>query len=259
MASPKKPAAAAPAANIDPFASAKSVGSTNKPKSRAKERSSQELGDDLDQLAAFEVLEKLLKGEKGALRERVDEKVIEIFAQEAAALGKKPDSFDGVGARAVASCQIAKKAVSSRLTPEIADELRSLNIPVGKRVFVESRLVLNPNLDQATLAHLAKLIQTDPKLKGQDIVMRQEEESYETVDEGTLDALAKQDIETIRRLLPEVANFSVCKYRFDGQAIEGDKDSGQAVTPDAKANAIAILQDMGVLPAPAVVASKKRA
>lgn len=251
-----------PAAAFDPFASAPTIAGP-KPKSRSKERTSVELGDDLDKLAAFKVLEKLLESEQKILRSFVEEQVIEVMAKDAFESGKKPESFDGTGTLAIASCQIAKKAKTSRLTPEIADELRALKLPIGKTVTVESRLILNPDLDQETLTYLAKLVGTDPKLKSKMVVMRQAEDSFETIAEDTIDELAKQPLDVIRRLLPKVANFSIGKFRFDGAAIEADKDSAEAVTPEAKANAIAILQDMGVLPAPAVVevvaAKKKRA
>jgi hypothetical protein len=256
MASPKKVQSAPAPSN--PFATAPEAPKLSKPKGKGKERTSIDLGADLDKLAAFKVLEKLLEGEGKMIQAQVRDQVISLFAEQAKESGKKPESFVGTGERSIASCELRRRGSNMPLTPEVAEELKQLDIPVEKSVKVPERFIISPDLDQATLEHLAKVVASDPKLKGKTVVMRQAEEYTYVVSEATIDGLAtKASVETCKLLLEKVATFAIGKFQFDGVGIEG---ADKQVTPEAKAIALSLLQDMGVLPAAeVVVAAKKRA
>lgn len=242
---------------LNPFEDAPVIAKTNSPsKKKGKERPCVELGDKLDKLAAFKVLEKLLENEAAILNAEVREEVIGKFASDAHEIGRKPDSFVGVGSRSRASCEIRKRGSNMPLSPEVVEQLEQLGIPYSKQVKVEERFVLNPALDQATLGYLAEVIKKDPKLKGKQIIMKQNEEYINTVSDDTIDQMAKKvSVDTMRVLLEKVATFAIGKYSFDGNNIE---DGDKQVTTEAKSIALSILQEMGVLPAPAPAVDKKK-
>ena len=241
----------------NPFGNVAEAPKITKSKSKAKQRDTVDLGDKLDRLAAFKVIEKLLEGEAKLLQADVKDTVVGIFAEQAHETGKKPESFVGMGERAAASCELRRRGSNMPLTPEVAAELDALKIPYDKAVRVPERFVINPAIDQATLMHLASIVKSDPLLKDKNVVMKQAEESSSVVSDATIDALCKStSVETCKMLLEKVATFAIGKFQFDGAAIEADK----TVTESAKAIAIGLLQQMGVLPTPEVieVAAKKR-
>lgn len=253
----KKPVSAP--ANINPFASAPEAPKVAKPSKAKRERVAVELGDKLDRLAAFKVFHKLIDGEAKILEAEVREDVIARFAETACSTKSRPESFIGTGERATASCEIRRRGSNMPISDEVRADLDHLGIPYDTLDKVPERFIINPEIDQDTLAHLAKIVQTDPKLKGKTIVMKQSQEATHVVSEATIDGLASVTTpETCKALLEKVATFAIGKFNFDGAAIEGgDKN----VTPEAKAIALSLLQEMGVLPSPEIVkvAAKKRA
>lgn len=261
MASPKKAPSKPSLQAVDPsnpFGIVAEAPKTAKPKAKGKEREQVELGSKLDKLAAFKVIEKLLEDEGKLIQNEVKEEVITLFAEKAHESGKKPESFVGLGERAQASCELRRRGSNMPISPEVADELTQLGIPFEKNIKVPERFVINPALDQETLMHLGKLVQNDPLLKGKNVVMKQAEEHTQVVSEETIEALAKNtSVETCKMLLEKVATFAIGKFNFDGCAIE---DGDKHVTENAKAIAISLLQEMGVLPQAAIIEkSKKRA
>jgi hypothetical protein len=245
------------------FGNVPTVAKVNKPAAKAgKDREEVELGPELDSLAAFKVMEKVLGEEGGLLQKAVRNRVVEMFRERMIKDGKKPDNFLGVGERSSASCEIRRRGSDIPLDADTAAALESKGIPVDKKVKVPERLILNPELDQTTLMRLAELVKKDPVLKNQVVVMRQEEEYNYIVAESTMDMLAKSgDLELVQQMLEKLATFAVGKFKLDGLDIEAGEKEKKKVTPEAKAAALQILQDMGVLPAPeapALPAPKKR-
>ena len=236
---------------VNIFASAPVVG---KPSKKKGDREEFDLGDNLDLLASFAVLEKLLKSEAELVKAGIKEAVITHFADEGKAHAKKPDSFVGVGDRSTASCELRRNGSNRPLTPDVLELLDKYGVEYGENEIIPARFVFNPDLDQVTLEHLSKIITTDPVLKDKNIVMRQEEKKTYIVEDKTLDQVAKLPVADQKLLLEKVATIAIGKFTLDDAKIEDNK----TVTVDAKATAISILQGIGVLPKPEVVATKQR-
>lgn len=262
---PRQPKPSFPGNPIDAindlFNNAPTVAPITKPKSKkGTEREEVELTG-LDKLAAFKVLEKVLEQESAGEAARIREEVVSIFVQRSIDLGKKPDSFVGVGVSSAASCEIRRRGSNMPLDADTAAtlEAKGLGACVNKTVKVPERLILNPDLPQDALARLATLVKSDPVLKSQVVVMKQPEEFAYTVSESALDLLAKSgDEEIVAGMIERMATFAVGKFKLDGEAIEAKVGEGEAkqslVTPRAKKKAIEILVAMGVLPAPSAPA-----
>lgn len=224
-------------------------------KGKGKEREAVEI-ENLDTLASFKVLEKVLEQEAGLIEANVRQLVIDRYVEAMAENGKKPDSFVGVGEHSSASCEIRRRGSNMPLDEETALALQGRGISVEKKVKVPSRFVINPEIPQDALQRLAELVKTDPVLSQHTVVMKQPEEYTWTTSETTLDALAQtKDAEFILDQLERLATFAVGKFKIDGVDIEaatGQTDEEghkiKAVTPGAKARAIKHLTRIGVLP-----------
>lgn len=227
-------------------------------KSKAAPRKEINLGSDFDTLAAFKVFEKLLEQEGKRLRDEKKQDVIEIFTKAAIKYGKKPESFVGTGEVSSASCEIRKRGKNMPLDPEVAELLKDMGIPINETIKVEERIILNPELDQKSLVRLSELIKKDKLLSKEQIMLPQGKEFTYTVADSTIDMLAKKDLETFQTYIEQVAVFAIGKFKLEGEGIESGVKEEKAVTPEAKAMAIAILQDVGVLPAPVPTPKKKR-
>lgn len=248
VAQPAQPAQAA----FNPFASAPKLEKVAPPKAKGKTRDEVEL-EGLDILAAFEVIEKVLEQEMGMIKSQVRQEVVDHYVTLMTNLGKKPDSFVGIGENSSASCEIRRRGSNMPMAPETAELLSQRGVSVSKNVKVPRRLVLNPDLPQEMLMKLAQIVQSDPELSKHHVVAEQEEEFSFCASETTLDELAAtKDQEFIRSVVEQTATFAVGKFKLEGIEIEskskdGDKTS-KAVTPTAKSAALAILQKIGVFP-----------
>ena len=245
---------------VNPFADAPVMAPIIKAaKSKAKKREEVEIGPMLDKLAAFKVVETMLEAEAKLLRKQVDEITEHEFISQMIESGKKPESFIGVGERAQAMCGFSKKASNVALSAEIIERFDALQIPYEKDVKVPARLVINPDLDQALLQHLAELVKKDPRFKGETVVMMQVEEVKYVVSEDTIATLAGKSEEVVSELFRSVGTLTVSKFKFDDAEITSKHGDVTMPTEDAKAVAISLLQDMGVLPKPEVVELKRKA
>jgi hypothetical protein len=245
---------------LDLFNNAPTVEKVEKKKTSKKEREEVEIND-LDKLASFKVLEKVLEEESSGLQARIREEVVNFFAERMSETGQKPDSFVGIGEYATASCEIRRRGSNMPLDPETVERLigAGLESCINRNVKVPERLILNPNLSQDSLVRLAELVKNDSVLKNEVVVMRQEEEFNFSVSESGLDLIAKsRNAELILSVLEKMATFAIGKFKIDGESIEQGKDDDKCVTPNAKKRAIEALISFGVLPQPEVVAVKKR-
>jgi len=256
-----KPSGVGMKSAIDLFNNAPTVEKVEKKKAGKKEREEVEI-DELDKLASFKILEKVLEEESSGLQARVRQTVIDFFAERMAETGSKPDSFVGVGEYAHASCEMRRRGSNMPLDPETVERLINAGLEscINRNVKVPERLILNPNLPQESLVRLAELVKSDAQLKNEVVVMRQEEEFNFSVSESGLDMIAKsRDGELILSVLEKMATFAIGKFKIDGESIEQGKDDDKCITPNAKKRAIEALISFGVLPQPEVVTVKKKA
>jgi hypothetical protein len=211
--------------------------------------------DKLDKFAAICVVMKSLEGEAKVIESEVKDEVRTIFAKQAILYKKHPDSFVGVGDRATASCELRRRGSNMPITADLVAILEENNIPVGKNEKVPERFVFNPDLDQADLVYIGQLLAADPKLRGKQIVMKQQEQSTFVVTEDSLTQLALCGDESfIASMYEKLCTTAVGKFALDNEAIEQNK----CVTPDAKAAALATCVEMGLFPSLATVAAKTR-
>ena len=197
----------------------------------------------------------MIEGEAGILEAECRDIVIDEFVDQAMESGKKPDSFVGVGIRATTSCEIRRRGSNQPLSAEVLALMDEHKIPYDKKEKVPARFVINPDLDQATLQKLAQLLETHKDFKNEVVVMQQEEEFDCVVSDATIEAVAQlEDRDLCRGLMERIATFAIGKHQFDGASIVAD----DAVTPQSKAIAIAMLQDIGVLPKPEIVESVRK-
>jgi hypothetical protein len=246
---------------LDLFNNAPTVEKVEKKKAGKKEREEVEI-DDLDKLASFKVLEKVLEQEAKGLQARIREEVVNFFAERMAETGQTLSSFVGIDDCSTASCEIRRKGSNMPLDPETVERLigAGLESCINRNVKVPERLILNPNLSQDSLVRLAELVKNDAVLKNEVVVMRQEEEFTCVVSESGLDLIAKsRNAELILSVIEKMATFAIGKFKIDGESIEQGKDDDKCVTPNAKKRAIESLISFGVLPQPEVVAVKKKA
>lgn len=241
------PAPGVAGVGFNPFADAETLATVASPKkSSSKNRDEVEI-DGLDKLAAFKVLEKVLESEASLVEAAVRSEVVEKYIEGMMESGRKPDSFLGTGDTSSASCEIRRRGSNMPLDDDTVKSLTAKGIPVDKKVKVPQRYVLNPEASQDALVKLAALVKKDPELSN--IIKIQPEEYSFVTNEATIEMLAKsQDRQLISDMVERVATFAVGKFKIDGAEIEQKSDGAKSVTPAAKAQAIAILQKMGVLP-----------
>lgn len=251
VAKAEKPAQAEPRM-FNPFANAPKLAPTAPPKKSGKVRSEVPISN-MDKLSAFETLAEVLENEAGMVRAGVKDEVIEEYVDQMIDLGKKPDSFVGVGSISSASCEIRKRGSNMPISPETAQALSDRGIPIDKKVKVPARLVLNPEMSQENLMRLAELVAKDSVLSKEQVVFEQPEEFSFVTSDSTIDMIAKSgDREFIRGFVEQIAVFAIGKFKLGGQDItqtikNDDGSKTKSVTPEAKRIAVDLLKKMGVL------------
>lgn len=245
-AEPAKPEQPATPANTNPFGSAKVLAPTAPAKkSKSKSRDEYEITD-LDKDAAFQVVKKVLEDEGAIIHEQCRAEAQERYIELMIEMGRKPDSFVGEGERSKASCEMRKRASNLPVDPETVAKLQARGISVEKKVKVQKLYAFNPELSQEKLMEIGEVL---AKAGFGDVVVQQPEESIFVTTDATLDELARTgDRDFIREFVEKVSTISVGKFTIDGNPIEAGKGAEKAVTPEAKAAAIEILQKLGVLP-----------
>jgi hypothetical protein len=222
------------AAIQNPFETAQTlapVTSISKGKS-AKSRSEVEF-ENVELLAALQVIKKAIEEEADLLQAQVKTKAIEEFI-EGMKSGKKPDSFLAVEGIGQANCEIRKRGSNLAVNAEAAQLLESKGIELEKKVKIPARWVFNPELSQEELMVVGEVLACNPKTKNMAVVAKQPEEFYYVTTDQTLDQIAAvRDESFIRETLESCAVFSVGKFKLD--------------CVDPKAKAIEIAKKKGVL------------
>lgn len=195
----------------------------------AKVREIVELGTDLDELAAASVLADVLTDSAEVLKTAIKTKIREEYAKRMVQTGVKPETFLGAGPRSEAYCQLQKRSTRSPLDPDTCADLDAKGIPYGTEEKVPERFVINPEVlaNPAHLQALAEAVANCEKLKGVDVVLKQEAEQTYVTNDDTLPAVARYaqsdgSIETATQLLNTVASISVGKYKIDGMKESSD-------------------------------------
>lgn len=231
----KTTAAQTPAAPVNPFLDAPKVATVTSidAKKKGKRRDEVEI-EGLKKVAALKMVADSIKNEADLRAEQVKAQVVEHYVDLMVESGRKPDSFVGVEDNASASCEIRKRGSNLSISEETAQKLVAVGVSVEKKVKVEQRLVLNPNLGNDELVKIKKVLDSNAETKNMQIVMVQPEEFTYVTTDTTLDELAAlRKRELIAELVEAVATFAVGKYKID--------------SADPKADALAILKQLGVL------------
>lgn len=236
----------AAASTIDPFPIKKS--------SKNKERDTVSYGNDLDLLAAIEIMIKSLKGVSDQMKEEVRERSFDEFVARGKETKAHPANFIAAGEVSEASIEMRRRGSNIPLSEEIKEELVRLKLPVQENVKIEDRyvfnseLLANPEIRQA----VSEAFSSHPALKNiaGNLIQKQVGVSTCSVSEETLQmAAAKLSAADYRRLLPEMTTLAVGKFTMEGESVEsGGRGENKAVTPKAKLKALEILQKNGLLP-----------
>lgn len=223
----------APAAN--PFLDAPKVATVHSidSKKKGKQRDEVEI-EGLKKVAALKLVADQIKNEADMRAEEVKAKAIEHYVDLMVETGRKPESFVGVEDNASASCEIRKRGSNLSISEETAQKLVASGVSVEKKIKVEQRLVINPNLGNDELVKIKKVLDSNAETKNMQIVMVQPEEFTYVTTENTIDELAStRQRELIAELVEAVASFAVGKYKID--------------SADPKADALAIIKQLGFL------------
>lgn len=235
---------------VDVFAEVDVLDKVNKTsKSKAKDRDEISIGADLDRLAAFEVLMDSIAGCAKQLKEELVSRGYKIYADRAHDTKEHPESFVGTGEVSAASFEMRR--AGWKLAEEVVKMCREHNLSVIEEVIVPERYVFNSELlaDPDIRKAVGEAISSHPKLKDQKLIQKQAQEVvYKTSKEILEQAAAKLSVEEYMTVVPKITSFAVGKFKLGGQAVTVGRGDEAQVTPDAKAMAVEMLQDMGVLP-----------
>jgi len=224
-------------------------------KSGSSEREVVALGANLDQLAAVKVLISALEGVGGQLEGEMKERAYGIYAQKAISSKKHPSSFVGAGDIATASVEMRRRGSNMPINDtDVINSLKELGVPLTKHVKIPERFTFNNEMlqQEAIRKAISEAFMSHPVLKGiapQLIVKQEEEFSWTTTDSTLQMAAEKLDIQSYQQFVPYLSTLAIGKFQLNGEAITaGEKGEEKQVTQTAKATAIGMLQDMGVLP-----------
>jgi hypothetical protein len=247
-ATPPTPPATPPVPDL--FAGAKAADSTMFKVKSKKERDEVPFGDDLDRLGAVEVLIDALSGLGEQLKGQLKERAMETYADRAMATKSHPSSFLATGKHATASVEMRRRASNHGIDPTVVDVLVQSDVSIAKNIRVPERWVFNHGLlQQAEIRQaISEAFSTHPKLSaiaGTLIEHQAEEYQWSTTEMTLQDAAAKLSKDAYTQLVPFLSSVAIGKWHLDGEQTKVKSE----VTPGAKAKAIELLQEMGVLPA----------
>ena len=249
-------AAAAAAASPDLFGTAPSAAPTTKTGGGGGGGRDQiAFGADLDRLAAFKVLIDALEGPAKQLQEQLRIKSYELYATRAKGYGKHPSSFLATGKKSTASVEMRRRGSNMPINdPEVKNELTKFGIPLQENVKVLERFVFNAEFlqDEKIRNAISAAFSSHPTLApiASQIIQKQEKEFNWVTTEMTLEVAAQKLTEDdYARLVPYLSTLAIGKFHINGAPIVSKiKGEESVVTPEAKAIAIEMLQEMGVLP-----------
>jgi len=223
-------------------------------KSNKKEREEIDFGDELDELAAIEVLIDSLEGIGKQLKAEMGELAYEAYADRAFEHKKHPSSFVALGEVATASVEMRRRGANMPIVdPEVLKDLNKLKIPLQKNVKIPERYVLNQELIQKEEIRnaISEALSSHPKLKNivGDLIQLQGEEYTYCTNETTLEIAAqKLTKEQYVQYIPFLSTLAIGKFHLNGEAITEGKKEDKVVTNEAKSLAIKMLQERGILP-----------
>lgn len=214
---------------VNPFEAAVELSPVSAGK-KEKTRKQTEM-ENLELLAALQVIKKAIEEEADLLQAQIRNKAIEEFIEVMKSSGKKPESFLAVEGLAQANCEIRKRGSNLAVSAEVAEKLSAQGIELEKKVKIPERFVFNPELTQEQLMVVGEVLASNAKTKNLQVVARQPEEYYYATTDTTLDQISQQNENFIRETLESCAVFSVGKFKLDcvdpkGKAIEIAKKKG---------------------------------
>lgn len=193
-------------AKVDFFGSAQTFAKPKKPKA-TKDRVAV---DGLDEYAALDAVEKVVKSLKEGVKIALEEQAKQFFLEEAEKTGKRPESFRGVDEKSEASVELRKRSTTSALDDASVDLLAEFNIPVETVADQVETFIINPEYanDTKLLEKVSKALAKVPGLPV-DFIQKQTATTKRVVTDDTLTALFKQPRVVMERLLSLVTTFAV--------------------------------------------------
>jgi len=247
MAKPKKESP------TDLFSTAAKTETVFKTKKKGKEdRKEHAFGEDLDRLAAFEIVIAALKGPAEQLKEELKERAMAFYAAEAVETKNHPASFLAVGDTATASAEMRRRGSNMPVNdPDVRTALTAAGIVLTEQVKIPERFVFNDEFlkIETVRTAISEAFAAHPVLKpiASQLIKKQEKEFTYIVPENGLDLAAQRlDEEQYMQLVPHLSTFALGKFQLDGEAITEGKGDEKTVTSAAKAKAVDMLKKMGV-------------
>jgi hypothetical protein len=162
--------------------------------------------------AAIKSLTALAKVEEETVKAEMVNKFIALGMERNA----KPDNFEGLEAKASASCQLKIRSSASPLSDEEAVLLKKAKIPFSKKITQQEAFLINP----AYTNNMELLSKVEEALASialpADFILQQDEISVLTVSAESIDAVfALKDEKKVRALLPLVTTVAV-KPKIEG-------------------------------------------
>lgn len=176
------------------------------------------LGDKLDYLAAINALTDSLAAVKEVYYKEVTAEMADSFTDEAMKIQKRPTNFRGIGNESEASCELRKRASTSKLSDEEVAILKEHNIKYDEAIVsegIDEQFFFNPALleDKTIAGLISKKLSEIPELAGKQVIMKQakrEKTTKNIVAEESFDQIAKlQDRTLVKQLLSIVSVLGV--------------------------------------------------
>jgi hypothetical protein len=204
---------------LDSLLDTPSLAPSIKAKTKGKKaRQEVELGGDFDLLAGLSIVLDAVKSVQTQLKGDMTQRMADWYTEKMLEIKTKPDSITIKGELATALGSLRKRGSNLKVSPEIAEELIAMGVPIDEAETVSERYVINPEIekDQAVLQAVAEAIKGHPKLEGVTVIMKQQKESHYAVSEDTIPTLARlcEDQAKLRLLIEKVATFSLGRFKF---------------------------------------------